>query len=192
MNFIDWNIRIIVEGRVTSISNIWLTSICWQKNLRWHTETASISLYRHSTLYIYYWFKRYFYLNKKNFHFTFLKKTDSSDTCITTSTRKESGERSRGAGNSKGERGMGGVGGSGGVSGGGGGSDGKPTRVRTVLNEKQLHTLRTCYAANPWWRSSWWRWRACRRESSASGSRTSDAKTRKRPSSWNKFNSKRR
>ena len=31
----------------------------------------------------------------------------------------------------------------------GGGSDGKPTRVRTVLNEKQLHTLRTCYSANP-------------------------------------------
>ncbi|KAL6954442.1 Insulin protein enhancer protein isl-1 [Sarracenia purpurea var. burkii] len=28
-------------------------------------------------------------------------------------------------------------------------SDGKPTRVRTVLNEKQLHMLRTCYAANP-------------------------------------------
>ncbi|KAH9636048.1 hypothetical protein HF086_016922 [Spodoptera exigua] len=28
-------------------------------------------------------------------------------------------------------------------------ADGKPTRVRTVLNEKQLHTLRTCYAANP-------------------------------------------
>lgn len=27
--------------------------------------------------------------------------------------------------------------------------DGKPTRVRTVLNEKQLHTLRTCYSANP-------------------------------------------
>lgn len=25
----------------------------------------------------------------------------------------------------------------------------KSTRVRTVLNEKQLHTLRTCYAANP-------------------------------------------
>ncbi|XP_059351213.1 LIM/homeobox protein lim-7-like isoform X2 [Daphnia carinata] len=74
--------------------------------------------------------------------------SDSSDTCITTSTRKESGERSRGAGNSKGDRGVGGVGGSG-VSGGGGGSDGKPTRVRTVLNEKQLHTLRTCYAANP-------------------------------------------
>ncbi|KYB26801.1 Protein lin-11-like Protein [Tribolium castaneum] len=36
-----------------------------------------------------------------------------------------------------------------GSGGGGGGSDGKPTRVRTVLNEKQLHTLRTCYAANP-------------------------------------------
>ncbi|CAD5123967.1 DgyrCDS12272 [Dimorphilus gyrociliatus] len=28
-------------------------------------------------------------------------------------------------------------------------SDHKTTRVRTVLNEKQLHTLRTCYAANP-------------------------------------------
>lgn len=27
--------------------------------------------------------------------------------------------------------------------------DGKPTRVRTVLSEKQLHTLRTCYGANP-------------------------------------------
>ncbi|XP_052795832.1 insulin gene enhancer protein ISL-1-like isoform X1 [Mya arenaria] len=27
--------------------------------------------------------------------------------------------------------------------------DHKPTRVRTVLNEKQLHTLRTCYNANP-------------------------------------------
>ena len=27
--------------------------------------------------------------------------------------------------------------------------DGKPTRVRTVLNEKQLQTLRQCYAANP-------------------------------------------
>ena len=26
--------------------------------------------------------------------------------------------------------------------------DTKTTRVRTVLNEKQLHTLRTCYAAN--------------------------------------------
>ncbi|XP_039276996.1 insulin gene enhancer protein ISL-1 isoform X1 [Nilaparvata lugens] len=43
--------------------------------------------------------------------------------------------------------------GSGGGRGGGGStkvsSDGKPTRVRTVLNEKQLHTLRTCYSANP-------------------------------------------
>lgn len=28
-------------------------------------------------------------------------------------------------------------------------SEQKPTRVRTVLNEKQLHTLRTCYNANP-------------------------------------------
>jgi len=30
-----------------------------------------------------------------------------------------------------------------------GGSDQKTTRIRTVLNEKQLHTLRTCYGANP-------------------------------------------
>ena len=28
-------------------------------------------------------------------------------------------------------------------------TDQKTTRVRTVLNEKQLHTLRTCYGANP-------------------------------------------
>ena len=27
--------------------------------------------------------------------------------------------------------------------------DHKPTRVRTVLNEKQLQTLRNCYNANP-------------------------------------------
>lgn len=25
----------------------------------------------------------------------------------------------------------------------------KPARIRTVLNEKQLHTLRACYGANP-------------------------------------------
>jgi len=31
----------------------------------------------------------------------------------------------------------------------GGKSTTKTTRIRTVLNEKQLHTLRTCYAANP-------------------------------------------
>ena len=36
------------------------------------------------------------------------------------------------------------------VSGGGGHHrKDKTTRVRTVLNEKQLHTLRTCYGANP-------------------------------------------
>jgi len=29
------------------------------------------------------------------------------------------------------------------------GGTAKTTRIRTVLNEKQLHTLRTCYAANP-------------------------------------------
>jgi hypothetical protein len=28
-------------------------------------------------------------------------------------------------------------------------SHGKPARIRTVLNEKQLHTLRACYNANP-------------------------------------------
>ena len=48
-----------------------------------------------------------------------------------------------------------GTGGSGGGSCGGGSNRGsrhketKTTRVRTVLNEKQLHTLRTCYSANP-------------------------------------------
>jgi len=31
----------------------------------------------------------------------------------------------------------------------GGSGSAKTTRIRTVLNEKQLHTLRTCYAANP-------------------------------------------
>ncbi|CAG9857756.1 unnamed protein product [Phyllotreta striolata] len=58
----------------------------------------------------------------------------------------ESGSHKGGGGGGGGLRksGAGGVG-----SGGGGGSEGKPTRVRTVLNEKQLHTLRTCYAANP-------------------------------------------
>ena len=38
-------------------------------------------------------------------------------------------------------------------TGGGGGKsrsrESKTTRVRTVLNEKQLNTLRACYAANP-------------------------------------------
>lgn len=55
-----------------------------------------------------------------------------------TDSGSESGSHKGGRGNK----------GSGGGSGGGSG-DGKPTRVRTVLNEKQLHTLRTCYAANP-------------------------------------------
>ncbi|XP_065334282.1 insulin gene enhancer protein ISL-1 isoform X1 [Cloeon dipterum] len=54
------------------------------------------------------------------------------------------------SGSPKGREGGGGSG-SHGSSGGRnkGATDGKPTRVRTVLNEKQLHTLRTCYAANP-------------------------------------------
>jgi hypothetical protein len=50
----------------------------------------------------------------------------------------------------------GGTGGTGGGGGGGGGrgrgsrhKEAKTTRIRTVLNEKQLHTLRTCYQANP-------------------------------------------
>lgn len=30
-----------------------------------------------------------------------------------------------------------------------GGNSSKPARIRTVLNEKQLHTLRACYGANP-------------------------------------------
>jgi hypothetical protein len=33
--------------------------------------------------------------------------------------------------------------------GGSGSSNSKPARIRTVLNEKQLHTLRACYGANP-------------------------------------------
>uniref|UniRef100_A0A3B3ZUG1 Uncharacterized protein n=1 Tax=Periophthalmus magnuspinnatus TaxID=409849 RepID=A0A3B3ZUG1_9GOBI len=36
-----------------------------------------------------------------------------------------------------------------GAHGPGANGPGKSTRVRTVLNEKQLHTLRTCYNANP-------------------------------------------
>ena len=32
---------------------------------------------------------------------------------------------------------------------GGGSSSSKPARIRTVLNEKQLHMLRACYNANP-------------------------------------------
>jgi hypothetical protein len=32
---------------------------------------------------------------------------------------------------------------------GSGSSNSKPARIRTVLNEKQLHTLRACYGANP-------------------------------------------
>ncbi|XP_026466337.1 insulin gene enhancer protein ISL-1 isoform X1 [Ctenocephalides felis] len=57
----------------------------------------------------------------------------------------ESGSHKGGSGGrSKGSSGAVGLGG-----GSAGSGDGKPTRVRTVLNEKQLHTLRTCYAANP-------------------------------------------
>lgn len=36
-----------------------------------------------------------------------------------------------------------------GAGGCGGSSGNKPARIRTVLNEKQLHTLRACYGANP-------------------------------------------
>ncbi|XP_022694470.1 insulin gene enhancer protein ISL-1-like isoform X2 [Varroa jacobsoni] len=55
-----------------------------------------------------------------------------------------------GGGNNNGVVGAGGaVRSQGHKSGRNGGGEHKPTRVRTVLNEKQLHTLRTCYAANP-------------------------------------------
>ncbi|CAH1099460.1 unnamed protein product [Psylliodes chrysocephalus] len=57
-----------------------------------------------------------------------------SDSGSESGSHKGGGHRKSGGGNS---------------ASGGTGSDGKPTRVRTVLNEKQLHTLRTCYAANP-------------------------------------------
>ncbi|XP_059474123.1 insulin gene enhancer protein isl-1 isoform X2 [Neocloeon triangulifer] len=69
------------------------------------------------------------------------------------SNHEGSNSDSSDSGSTKGREGGSG-GGEGRGHGGGGGrakgsSDGKPTRVRTVLNEKQLHTLRTCYAANP-------------------------------------------
>jgi len=57
--------------------------------------------------------------------------SDSGSTKVMTETGRRQGATGGHGGRSKGS------------------SDGKPTRVRTVLNEKQLHTLRTCYAANP-------------------------------------------
>jgi insulin gene enhancer protein ISL-1 len=59
---------------------------------------------------------------------------DSSDSAGSTKVRERSSGHSGGGGHGGRSKGS---------------SDGKPTRVRTVLNEKQLHTLRTCYNANP-------------------------------------------
>ncbi|OQR74390.1 insulin enhancer protein ISL-1-like [Tropilaelaps mercedesae] len=59
------------------------------------------------------------------------------------------GHGGAGGGGNNGVVGAGGAVRSQGHKGGRGGGEHKPTRVRTVLNEKQLHTLRTCYAANP-------------------------------------------
>jgi len=42
------------------------------------------------------------------------------------------------------------------------------------------------------WRSSWWRWRVFPRESSACGSKTSAARTRRRPFRWSCKCSRRR
>ena len=72
----------------------------------------------------------------------------------------------------------------------------KTARARTVLSEKQLNILKTCYSANPrpdalmkvsphsvlsscltcLYRSSWWRWRVSVPGSSGSGSRTNGAR----------------
>jgi insulin gene enhancer protein ISL-1 len=60
--------------------------------------------------------------------------SDSSDSAGSTKVRERSSGHSGGGGHGGRSKGS---------------SDGKPTRVRTVLNEKQLHTLRTCYNANP-------------------------------------------
>ncbi|CAH8468533.1 unnamed protein product [Schistosoma intercalatum] len=82
--------------------------------------------------------------------------TSSSGTSVTSGLGDEvvhSVVISRGtSGLNSGSCGIGGIGSrpSSGKSGGSKRSkDQKTTRVRTVLNEKQLHTLRTCYAANP-------------------------------------------
>ena len=60
--------------------------------------------------------------------------------------------------------------------------DAKTTRVRTVLNEKQLHTLRTCYAANcrpdALMKEQLTEITASQRESFVFGSKISDAKTK--------------
>lgn len=65
--------------------------------------------------------------------------TNNRDVALFADSGSESGSHKAGMGGTRGS----------GSHKSGGGSDGKPTRVRTVLNEKQLHTLRTCYAANP-------------------------------------------
>ncbi|KAK9873915.1 hypothetical protein WA026_002267 [Henosepilachna vigintioctopunctata] len=81
---------------------------------------------------------------------TSLSNNNHSNTSTELGCMSDSGSES---GSHKGGSGNGGGGmprkSGGGGTGSGGGSDGKPTRVRTVLNEKQLHTLRTCYSANP-------------------------------------------
>lgn len=77
--------------------------------------------------------------------------SDQAATTTTTTTKKTgsgSAAKSASGGSSGSSHGSGG-GGGGRKTGSGAGGDQRTTRVRTVLNEKQLHTLRTCYAANP-------------------------------------------
>ena len=89
-----------------------------------------------------------------------MSNSSASSTSSTSSTASSVGSNSGGSTGGGGTGTNGGLhhhhgnGGHGGHGGGHGGHGGhhrkdKTTRVRTVLNEKQLHTLRTCYGANP-------------------------------------------
>ncbi|ELT92649.1 hypothetical protein CAPTEDRAFT_219057 [Capitella teleta] len=81
-------------------------------------------------------------LNNNNNNNKDLKLHDVSDD-------SSSGKLSGGGGGGGGGGGVGGGGGGGGRARGSRNKETKTTRIRTVLNEKQLHTLRTCYSANP-------------------------------------------
>ncbi|KAL3312580.1 Insulin protein enhancer protein isl-1 [Cichlidogyrus casuarinus] len=79
---------------------------------------------------------------------------DDDDAILDQQSTSSSSRRMHGMGSDGGKMSGGSyMGGGGGRMGGRGGmkrsKDQKTTRVRTVLNEKQLHMLRTCYAANP-------------------------------------------
>jgi hypothetical protein len=80
--------------------------------------------------------------------------SSSSNSSSSSMSGGSTGNGTNGLGTSSGYHHGGGGHGSGGGHGHGSGGHGhhrkdKTTRVRTVLNEKQLHTLRTCYGTNP-------------------------------------------